>query len=72
MKDIHVTFLLINHNVKYVKHALPCKILKKMRSRDSVHDLWSSLQDAVDIKLDWDGAGGVSEVSLSLCHDLEC
>ena len=48
--------MLINHNVKY---ALPCKILKKVMSRDSVHDLWSSLQDAVDIKLDWDGAGGV-------------
>ena len=69
MKD---TFLLINHNVKYVKYALPCKILKKMMSRDSVNNLWTSLQDAADINLDWDGAGGVSEVSLSLCLDLEC
>ena len=37
----------------------PCKVLKQMGGRDSVHYLWPSLQDAVDIKLDWNGASGV-------------
>ena len=37
----------------------PCKVLKQMGGRDSVHYLWTRLQDAVDIKLDWNIAGRI-------------
>ena len=36
-----------------------------MGGRYSVHNLWAGLQDAVDIKLDWNVTGGSQNITFS-------
>ena len=52
-------------NTMWRYFVAPCKVLKQMGGRYSVHNLWAGLQDAVGIKLDWNVTGGSQNITFS-------